>query len=376
MDLFHDCFGDLPDPRADNARHELSEILFIALLASLCGAKGCSAMAEFGRSKEALLRTILTLEHGIPSHDTFSALFRMLDPKAFEAAFREFTRAFGAAANIGKTKGVVAVDGKSLRRAYEVGQSHMPRLMVTVWGAQTRMALANVLAENNNEAEAALQLIQLVALKGCVVTADALHCHREMARVIVERGGDYVLAVKDNQPSLLRDAQAALSAIPKHVEPVTTKDTRHGRKETRSAIVTSAKGMAEKHNFPGLQAVARVTSKRGKDKPVERYFLLSRRYSSDALLRIVRTPLDHREQPALAPRCRARRRPRAKPQGLRTPKPRRHQTNGAQHRQSTSRQKNFPDPETHACRLGRGLPLRTHPPYAIALPPGGACCFR
>ena len=76
MDLFHDCFGDLPDPRADNARHELSEILFIALLASLCGAKGCSAMAEFGRSKEALLRTILTLEHGIPSHDTFSALFR------------------------------------------------------------------------------------------------------------------------------------------------------------------------------------------------------------------------------------------------------------------------------------------------------------
>src|ERR1700690_1158812 len=289
MDLFHDCFGDLPDPRADNARHELSEILFIALLASLCGAKGCSAMAEFGRSKEALLRTILTLEHGIPSHDTFSALFRMLDPKAFEAAFREFTRAFGAAENIGKTKGVVAVDGKSLRRAYEVGQSHMPRLMVTVWGAQTRMALANVLAENNNEAEAALQLIQLVALKGCVVTADALHCHREMARVIVERGGDYVLAVKDNQPSLLRDAQAALSAIPKHVEPVTTQDTRHGRKETRSAIVTSAKGMAEKHNFPGLQAVARVTSKRGKDKPVERYFLLSRRYSSDALLRIVRT---------------------------------------------------------------------------------------
>jgi predicted transposase YbfD/YdcC len=289
MDRFHECFGDLRDPRADNARHELSEIVFIALLASLSGAKSCCAMAEFGRSKEGLLRTILTLEHGIPSHDTFSAVFRMLDPRAFEAAFQAFTRAFGAAAKTGKTKGVVAVDGKSLRRAYEVGQSHMPRLMVTLWAAQTRMALANVLAENNNEAEAALQLIRLVALKGCVVTADALHCHREMAKAIVEQGGDYVLAVKDNQPNLLRDAQTALSAIPKTVEPATTQDARHGRKETRRAIVTSAKGMAEKHDFPGLKAVARLTSWRETDKPVERYFLLTRRYKADEVLRIVRT---------------------------------------------------------------------------------------
>jgi predicted transposase YbfD/YdcC len=288
MDVFHDCFGDLRDPRADNARHTLVEIVFIAVLASLCGATSCSDMEEFGLAKEELLRAILTLEHGIPSHDTFSRVFRMLDPKGFEAAFVRFMQAFGAAAKLGKIKGVVAVDGKSLRRAYETGQSHMPKLMVTAWGAQTRMALANVLADDNNEADAALQLIELVALKGCVVTADALHCHRQMANAIVAKGGDYVLAVKGNQPGLLADAKAALDMLPKQTKPVTTKDARHGRAEARSALVTSVKTMAKKHDFPGLKAVAKIASRRGADEPVERFFLLSRPYKAEEFLRIAR----------------------------------------------------------------------------------------
>jgi predicted transposase YbfD/YdcC len=196
--------------------------------------------------------------------------------------------AFGAAAKLGKTKGVVAIDGKSLRGAYEAGQSHMPRLMVAAWGAQTRMVLANVLAPNNDEAGAALQLIALLALKGCVVTADALHCHRKMAEAITGRGGDYVLAVKDNQPGLLRDAKVALAVLPQNVEPAKSADARHGRKETRAALVTSAPGMATKHAFAGLKAVAKIVCRRGKDKPVERYFLLSRQYTAAALLAIVR----------------------------------------------------------------------------------------
>src|SRR5215467_8337225 len=97
----------------------------------------------------------------------------------------------------------LALDGKALKRGYERGKSHMPPVMVAAWAAQTRMALANVLAPNNNEAAAAMQLIELVQLKGCVVTADALHCHRAIAKAIVERGGDYVLAVKENQSALL-----------------------------------------------------------------------------------------------------------------------------------------------------------------------------
>jgi predicted transposase YbfD/YdcC len=232
------------------------------------------------------LRKILVLEHGIPSHDTFSRVFRIIDPDSFEKVFRRFTKAFATATKI---KGVVALDGKTLRRAYERGQSHMPPVMVTAWSAMTRMALANVLAPGNNEAAGALQLIELLQLKGCVVTADALHCHRGMAKAIVERGGDYVLAVKNNRPGLLRDAKAAISAAErKKAKKASTKDNGHGRNETRTAIVASVKDMAEKHDFPGLTAVARITSKRGRDKTVQRYFLLTRRYTPKELLHIVR----------------------------------------------------------------------------------------
>jgi len=282
LDRFAECFSPLIDPRKNQAQHDLTEMLFIALLATLC-TTSCD-IALFGRSKEALLRTILVLEHGIPSHDTFSRVFRILDPSSFEEVFRRFTKAFATAAKI---KGVVALDGKALRRAYERGQSHMPPVMVTAWSAMTRMALVNVLAPG--EAAGALQLVELLQLKGCVVTADALHCHRGMAKAIVERGGDYVLAVKNNQPGLLRDAKTAISAAErKKTKQATTKDADHGRKETRTAIVTPVKDMAENHNFPGLKAVARITSKRGRDKTVQRYFLLTQCYTPAELLRIVR----------------------------------------------------------------------------------------
>src|SRR5215217_4645703 len=238
MERFAECFADLPDPRADNCLHDLTEMLFIALLATLCGAKGCCDIALFAKTKETLLRTILVLEHGVPSHDTFSRVFRMLDPQAFEKAFRRFMQAFAQATQI---EGVVALDGKALRRAYERGKSHMPPVMVTAWSAQTRMALANVLAPGNNEAAAALELIDLLSLRGCVVTTDALHCHRALAKRIVQRGGDYALAVKDNQPALLRDAKALIAAAErKRAQPAMTKDAAHGRKERRTALVATA----------------------------------------------------------------------------------------------------------------------------------------
>jgi len=286
LDKFVECFSGLVDPRKKQAKHDLTEMLFIALLATLCGATTCCDIALFGQSKEALLRTILVLEHGIPSHDTFSRVFRIIDPKSFEKVFRRFTKAFATATKI---KGVVALDGKALRRAYESGQSHMPPVMVTAWSAMTRMSLANVLAPGNNEAAGALQLIELLQLKGCVVTADALHCHREMAKAIVDRGADYVLAVKNNQPGLMRDAKAAIAAAErKKTKRANTKEVGHGRKESRTAIVAPVKDMAKKHKFPGLKAVARITSKRGSDKTVQRYFLLTRHYKPAELLGIVR----------------------------------------------------------------------------------------
>jgi len=135
-----------------------------------------------------------------------------------------------------------------------------------------------------------MQLIEILQLKGCVVTADALHCHRGMAKEIVERGGDYILAVKGNQPVLLAEAKAAIRAAERrHTRPITTVDADHGRKERRKALVAPVKDMAQQHDFPGLKAVARITSKRGSDKTVERYFVMSRAYSRTEVLRIVRT---------------------------------------------------------------------------------------
>ena len=133
MNRFIEIFELLPDPRAANSRHDLSEVLFIAFLATLCGATSCVDMEDFGVAKEELLRSFLMLKHGIPSHDTFSAVFRMVDPKAFEALFGQFMAEFGVAARLGKPKGVVAVDGKALRRAYAAGHSHMPKVMVSLW---------------------------------------------------------------------------------------------------------------------------------------------------------------------------------------------------------------------------------------------------
>lgn len=287
MDRFIECFAEVPDPRADNSQHDLTAVLFIALLATLCGATSCSDMEEFGLAKEELLRGILTLEHGIPSHDTFSRVFRLLDPEAFEAAFRLFTAAFAKAAKIAPPKGVVALDGKALRRAYETGAAHMPKVVVTAWAAEARMTLGAKLAPEGNEAQAALDLIPLLQLKGCVVTGDALHCHRKMAAAITGRGGDYVLAVKDNQPTLLRDA---IAAIEQGLGPstATTQDAAHGREERRAAIIAKAPAMGLAHDFPGLRAVARIVSRRGKDKPVVRHFLCSRLYTAERLLKIVR----------------------------------------------------------------------------------------
>jgi len=286
VERFAQCFEELVDPRGRSGDHDLTEMMFIALLATLCGAKYCTDIAMFGREKEGLLRTVLELKNGIPSHDTFSRVFRMLDPKSFEKVFRRFMTAFAETARI---DGVVALDGKALRRAYQRGRSHMPPVMVTAWSASTRMALANTLAPGNNEAAGALELIELLCLKGCVVTMDALHCRHDTAQAIIERGGDYVLAVKANQPGLLRTAKAAIAqAERKNVPKVTTRDADHGRKEVRTALVAPAKEMAGQHGFPGVVAVARIRSKRGSDETIERYFLLTRRYTPERLLTIVR----------------------------------------------------------------------------------------
>ncbi len=290
MTGFEEIFAAVPDPRDATAQHDLTELLFIALLASLAGANDCCAFATFGREKEPLLRRVLTLAHGIPSHDTFSRVFRRLDPHAFAAAFGRFMRAFGEAAGIALPRGVVALDGKSLRRAYDAGRAHMPKMMVSAWGAETRMVLAQTEAVGGNEAEGALALLGLLTLDGCIVTADALHCHRRMAAAVGKTGADYALKLKANQPALVADAEAVLGRL-KRPARAETVETAHGRTERRCAIVAAAPGLARKHRFPGLRAVARIEAERtvdGKTASRSYHVLLSRLLAPDDVLAVVR----------------------------------------------------------------------------------------
>lgn len=297
-------FTDLPEPRASNTRHKLGDVLFIALASVLCGGEGCSDMAAFGRAKEPLLRQFIDLSHGVPSHDTFSRLFRLLDPDAFAFAFARFMAAFaeavehsGKAADkaAGGVAGVIAIDGKALRRAYQRGQAHMPPAMVSAWGVESRLALASVASPGGNEVAGALAILELLDLTGAIVTADALHCHRAMAEAIQSRGGDYALALKGNQSGLLRDAHACLKKANKqtpHPPMAETMATSHGRKEHRQAIVINAGAMARKHGFPGLTAIARITCQRDDAPPAERLYLLSQHLTPETALAVTRAHWD------------------------------------------------------------------------------------
>jgi len=293
MVKFKTTFRRLPDPRADNARHELSDVLFIALAAVLCGAENCCDMAAFGRAKEALLRRFLRLEHGIPSHDTFSRVFRILDPQAFEQAFRRFMAAFAEANGISLT-GVVAIDGKALRGAYERGRYATPIHMVNVWAVEARMALASHKAPGRNEVVGALEVLQMLSLEGCVVTADAMHCNRPFAERVLERGADYVLALKKNQGKLFTAVVQRFSRAGQRSTVERLERSTHDRREWRRATVIRDATLSATQKFPGIAALARITSRRRlngrrSEPPVARYFLLSRYIPASKLLRTVRS---------------------------------------------------------------------------------------
>jgi predicted transposase YbfD/YdcC len=250
----------------------------------LCGAEDCTDMAIFGRSKLELLKQVLKLPHGPPSHDTFSRVFRLIAPEPFEAAFAKFTAAFA-----GALTGVVAIDGKALRGAYERGRKATPLHLVNVWAAEARLAIGQRLAPGRNEVLGAQQALALLRLEGCIVTADALHCRADTAQAILDAGADYALAVKANQPTLLAKAQALIAAADPGLEAVDGPAFAHDRIEGRAALVVPAANI----DFPGLAAVARVETHRktnGKPEPaIVRYFLLSTVLTSQRMLQVART---------------------------------------------------------------------------------------
>jgi len=257
MDTLFACFKEVPDPRTGNAgRHELLEILVIALCAVLCGAETAVDMADFAKDKEPILRNFLKLKHGVPSHDTFSRVFRLLDPEPFRLCFQRFMECFAKT-----TKGVIAIDGKVLRRSFDSASAKSALHMVSAWGCEQGLVLAQIATDaKSNEITAVPKLLEMLSLKGTIVTVDALNCQRDIAQKIIEKGGDYALALKGNQGTLHSDVSLFLDdPETKTITTHTTVDGDHGRIETRTTVMsTDIDWLQDVHQWPGLAAVGKV----------------------------------------------------------------------------------------------------------------------
>jgi len=230
-------FKVLPDPRCPvNRRHTLGDIIVLSIAAVLCGADGWVEIEQFAHAKEAWFRQFLSLENGIPSHDTFGRVFALLDPKAFEACFRSWV----ASISDFIPGEVIAIDGKTLRRSHDRGSGLAALHLVSAWAAANRVVLGQVATEaKSNEITAIPRLLELLRIKDCIVTIDAMGCQTKIAEQILAQEGDYVLALKGNQGTLAEeveeafidaDAKAYAGMDSSFLE---TREHGHGRTETR-----------------------------------------------------------------------------------------------------------------------------------------------
>jgi len=275
-------FAGLSDPRTARGReHRLIDILTITLCAVICGADDWVAVATFGETKEAWLRTFLALPNGIPSHDTFGRVFRLLDPDELRSCFLSWVQAVvGASAVDGESGGlgrqVVAMDGKTLRRSHDRGAGKGPLHLVSAWAVESGLVVGQIATEaKSNEITAIPALLKLLALEGATVTIDAMGCQTAIARQIVDQGADYVLALKDNHEKLhervrlaFRDAdRAAGTTLPlADVQPHTTLEKGHGRIERRRCRAIGDPAylayIDPDQAWPGLKSVVCIESAR------------------------------------------------------------------------------------------------------------------
>jgi predicted transposase YbfD/YdcC len=267
-------------------------MLFIALAATLCGAKYSVDIADFAAAHEDELAEMVDLQHGAPSHDSFSRLFRLLDPEQMAAVFLRFVNVLREGLGLEAAKGVVAIDGKRLRRGYERGRACMPPLMVSVWDAETRLSLATRHAPGGDEVAATLAVLKTLVLKGCTVTGDALHCHPRMATQVRERGAHYAFKLKGNNGPLFACAQQAFAAADAtgRLACYEQTDRDHDRQERRRASIIARPANAP--TFPDLAAIGRIETERqanGKLAKTVHYVVLSKRLSPQRMLEVTRS---------------------------------------------------------------------------------------
>ncbi len=278
-------FEGIEDPRIERTKlHQLEDILLIAILAVICGAEGWVDIEAFGKAKEEWLQSFLALPNGIPSHDTFGRVFARLDAQQFEQGFLSWVQSLNE-----KISGVVAIDGKTLRRSHDRGKGKKALHLVSAWASEARLVLGQVAVdEKSNEITAIPQLLELLLLEGCIVTIDAMGTQRAIAAQIIEQKGDYVLALKENQGNLYEQVEDTFRlAHHKQFRGVETHfqqsvEKAHGRLEIRKHwLIDDLEHLSylnEEGKWQGLRAIGMVESERHLGEQVEqqtRYYLLS-----------------------------------------------------------------------------------------------------
>lgn len=271
---FLDHFSALADPRqALKVLYPLDEVLLLTLCAVLCGADGWVSVAMFGRRKLAFLRRYLPFANGTPSHDQLGLIFGALDAAAFQTCFIAWTQALS-----GAIEGVVAIDGKTLRRSFDRAGNKGAVHMVSAWSSAQKLVLgARAVAEKSNEITAIPELLDLLALKGAIVTIDAIGCQRKIAGTIIDKGADYIFGLKGNQGSLREDVELLFDEQMTNrfkelsVSNAADTDAGHGRIETREVFATADIGwLKERHDWKGLTSIVMILSARETAMGIER----------------------------------------------------------------------------------------------------------
>jgi predicted transposase YbfD/YdcC len=278
-------FEAIEDPRVERTKHhQLIDIIIIAILGVLCGADGWVDIESFGKTKEMWLKTFLDLPNGIPSHDTFGRVFARINPQQFESCFLTWVESITE-----KIHGVIAIDGKTLRRSHDRTNGKKALHMVSAWASENRMVLAQVAVnEKSNEITAIPELLKLLALEGCIVTIDAMGTQRAIAAQIIEQQGDYALALKDNQGTLYEDVKDTFLLAQQEGFRNTSHqfaektEKNHGRVEIRKHWMIDDEMCLTYLNpegkWKGLRAIGMVESERriGQEVTIEtRYYILS-----------------------------------------------------------------------------------------------------
>jgi len=289
------CFSELTDPRRRKVVYPLVNVVTIAICAVLCGADDFVAIAAFGRKKQEWLSKFLDLSAGIPSHDRFNAILAAIKVDEFQKCLLEFITAIHEVTN-GQ---VVAIDGKTLRRSFDRACSKSAIHMVSAWASANHISLGQVVVdEKSNEITAIPKLLEILELSGCLVTIDAMGCQVEIARAVVDAKADYVLAVKNNQPTLAQGVEAFFVENSQddfagvETRRHTTQDKGHGREERREYVICRApEKLPDRSRWAKLAAIGMVficALRDGKEHMECRYYILSQYLSAKRFAQAVR----------------------------------------------------------------------------------------